>query len=178
MTLPTSGPISTDQVASEFGISTTFVFPNDIWGRGGLPSGVALRLPDDLWGKSNEGGSTPDPGGGGGTTPDPGGGGTTPPTPGTFTPDGGDVYGEGVNRGEVSISCNQDATWVYTPISGGSGTSVTVPSGGTTRFIGFSVDAIGSGNATRPRSASWSLTGTSGGVSRNFTVSVYASGNV
>ncbi len=67
MTLPASGAITIQEAAAEFGISLPCVFPDDFWGKGGLPASGALVLPTDFYGVSNA----------------------------VFTPDGGAISGTG-----------------------------------------------------------------------------------
>jgi hypothetical protein len=158
------------QVCDEFALPRTTPFPSGFYGLPGFPLSGPFSLMQAV-GLSKPTAPPTDP-----SNPNP----PPNPTPGSavFTPDGGEIAGEGVNSSQVSVACDQNAIWNYTRTSGGPGTSVTVPSGGTSRFIGFTLQAGGSGNATTPRNATWTLTGTSAGVTRNFTVSLYASGNV
>lgn len=88
-----------------------------------------------------------------------------------FSPDGGNVAGSAVGSATATVTCNLPAVWTYT--GGGTGGSVDVASGGTATSITFTVVAPGAPDVTR----TWSLTGVSNGVTRNFSVSVTAFGS-
>jgi len=88
----------------------------------------------------------------------------------TFTPDGGNVSTAATGSASAIVTCNQPAVWTYT--GGGSGGTVSIASGATSTSITFTVVATGIPDVTR----TWSLTGVSNGVTRNFSVSVTAYG--
>lgn len=52
MTLPASGPISVNDIATEFGIPNNSVFPTAFYGKGGAPASGPLAL-EDFYGRSN-----------------------------------------------------------------------------------------------------------------------------
>lgn len=86
-----------------------------------------------------------------------------------FSPDGGTTTGSrvaldayGSTYAEVTIQCTQNATWTYT---GGSGGGASISSGSSSTIITFSVST-----SFNPRSASWTVNATSGGVTRYWTV--------
>lgn len=87
-----------------------------------------------------------------------------------FTPDGGDQVNEQNGYASVTLSCSTPATWTYTQTSGGTGTNVNLASGGTSTSITFSASAT----TKVGRQGRWSVTGSSNGVVRNFTVTCTA----
>lgn len=52
MTLPSSGPLKLSQIAAEFGVSLPCVFPDDFYGKPGVPTSGALSF-SDFYGLSN-----------------------------------------------------------------------------------------------------------------------------
>lgn len=89
-----------------------------------------------------------------------------------FTPNGGTVADEEQGTASVTLTCNNPATWTYTQ-NGSQGTA-SLASGGSGTSITFNVSATGKVTV----STSFSVTGTSNGVSRNFTVNLTADGSV
>ncbi len=96
----------------------------------------------------------------------------------TFTPDGGltagtaeDISAGGYDYAEVTIECSQNAVWTY---SGGliGGAGVSIASGSTATIITFSLTTTGS-----PRYTDWTVSATSGGVTRYWVVSLSVDGN-
>jgi len=51
MTLPASGTITLAQIAAEFGLASTAVFPGAFYGKGGAPASGTLRF-SDFYGRS------------------------------------------------------------------------------------------------------------------------------
>jgi len=51
MTLPASGTITLAQIAAEFGLASTAVFPTAFYGKGGAPASGTLRF-SDFYGRS------------------------------------------------------------------------------------------------------------------------------
>lgn len=137
MTLPSSGPITLAQAAAEYGLSPPVVLPNSFWGKPGMPSSGPLTLPGDFYGKSNV----------------------------IFAPDGGTLLATGTTIASIEITCNFAAVWTYS--GGGTGSAVSIPSGGSAVTITFSLT-----NFSGFRSAFWTVTGTALGVTRNFTVNL------
>lgn len=93
MTLPSSGPISVAQIATEYNLSQPVTFPNDLWGKPQMPSSGALTIPTDFYGKSNV----------------------------IFTPNGGTVTNEPPYPAFafIQLSCNLSATWTYGALPSG-----------------------------------------------------------
>jgi hypothetical protein len=87
-----------------------------------------------------------------------------------FIPEGGVLSDTGQFFAGVSIECSQDAVWTYT--GGGPGGGVSIPSGSTATIISFSVTTD-----FMPRSASWNVSATSGGVTELWTVNLEVFGN-
>lgn len=144
MTLPVSpNSISLNQVNVELGRSgTTTISLNETAVRtlAGVASG-AISLAS-LYGKSNI----------------------------TFTPAGGTsagspigLYDAGVAAASVSINCSQNAVWTYS--GGGGGSSVSISSGSTASIISFYLSTD-----FNPRTANWTVSATSGGVTRYWVV--------
>lgn len=92
-----------------------------------------------------------------------------------FTPDGGTV--EAYNQYSVSatITCSQPAVWTYT--GGGTSTNVSIPSGRTASVIVFSANAYGTVGNKVTATGNWTVSGTSNGITRNFTVVIEALGD-
>lgn len=146
MTLQSSGPISIDEIAAEFGLANNSVFPTAFYGKGGAPSSGALSFAD-FYSRSGV----------------------------VFDPDGGAVGGTGQYSATVTLTCSPAATWTYT--GGGTGSSVDIGSGATATSITFSLNALGNIGSASPGSAAFTVNGTSGGVSRDFAVSLTVLGN-
>lgn len=70
----------------------------------------------------------------------------------------------------VTITCTQSATWSFT--GGSSGSSVSVANNASSTGITFSQ----SGVSTQDSTSSWSVTGTSGGVTATYTVILTVTG--
>ena len=113
----------------------------------GVPSG-AIILPTNFYGKSSV----------------------------TFTPDGGTTVGTAVylsddvayQEAQITISCSQTATWTYT-LTSTTGTGfefVSVASGGSSTDIIFELNGVDGSISYRQ----WSVSATSGGVTRYWTV--------
>lgn len=109
MTLPSSGPITLEQAAAEYGLSLPVVLPNSFWGKPGMPSSGPLTLPGDFYGKSNV----------------------------IFTPNGGSAFNAGTTFASVTLECNFAAVWTFS--GGGTGSSVSIASGDTATSITFSL---------------------------------------
>jgi hypothetical protein len=137
VTLPSSGSISLAQAAAEYGLSLPVVLPNSFWGKPGMPASGPITLPGDFYGKSNV----------------------------IFSPDGGATTDSGLTNASVTLACNFDAVWTYA--GGGTGSSVSIGSGGSAASITFSLF-----NPSGFRSAFWTVTGTALGVTREFTVNL------
>lgn len=140
MTLPSSGPLSISQIAAEFGVALPCVFPRDFYGKPGIPSSGPLILPDSFYGKSNR----------------------------YFSPDGGSISRYGATFVSVTLIGYPSAVWTYT--GGGTGSSVSIASGGNSGTITFQLSAP----PLTFRSAEWSVQGVIGDLVRNFTVSLTA----
>lgn len=84
----------------------------------------------------------------------------------TFTPDGGAVSDFGEFSAGVDLVASLPVTWTYT--GGGAGGAVNLSSGGVGTLLAFTLFS--------PGTATWSVTGTLGGTSRNFTVSLIVGG--
>lgn len=137
MTLPSSGPISLADAAAEYGLSLPVTLPNSFWGKPGMPSSGPLSLPGDFYGKSNV----------------------------IFSPDGGTLLATGTTFASIELTCNFAAVWTYS--GGGTGSAVSIASGGSAVTITFLLN-----NFSGFRSAFWTVTGTALGVTRNFTVNL------
>lgn len=93
----------------------------------------------------------------------------------TFTPAGGTSAGSPVylvNNDtyytEISVECSQNAVWTYSgggAPGGGVVISVSIASGSTATIITFSIST-----PYLPRTANWSLSATSGGITRYWNV--------
>lgn len=144
MTLQTSGPMSFGDINVELGVARTTARPlGSAAARAlaGVASG-AIRTAADFRGKSYI----------------------------VFTPTGGSSAGTATylddiasTSASVSISCSQNATWTYS--GGGTGSSVSIGSGGVNGIITFYLTTD-----FNPRTASWSVSGTAGGVTRYWDV--------
>jgi len=121
MTLPSSGPISINDVCAEYGVPNNTPFPSGFYGKPGFPSSGPWGL-SDCYGLSNV----------------------------VFTPDGGSAAGSAPSgTASVTLSCNFAATWTYSISSGTStGTSVSIGSGGSATSITFNLAAPGTGTRT------------------------------
>lgn len=87
----------------------------------------------------------------------------------SFNPDGGAVDGSAIGEAAtVTLYANPAAVWTYS--GGGTGGFVNVPSGNSATSITFSCVPPGVGARVR----NWTVTGTIGGLVRNFTVSLSA----
>lgn len=93
----------------------------------------------------------------------------------TFTPNGGVSAGSPValsNTGTLStsitINCTQPATWIWS----GSGGSVSVANNGSSQSITFSLSTT-----LNPRSASYTVNGTSSGITKYYTVNLTVDGS-
>lgn len=152
MTLPASGQISISQVSVELGRAsnaTTSLGESEVRTLAGVPSG-AISM-SNLWGKSNV----------------------------AFTPDGGTTAGspialEDVNIGSASITiyCTTSAVWTWTR-SGSTAGQASVVSGNSAFEITFSI--VSSGLQTR--GSVFTVSGTAGGITRYYTVTIIAEGN-
>lgn len=149
MTLPASGAISLANVNVELGLaSTTTISLNQTNVRtlAGKASGTISM--SDLLGKSNV----------------------------SFSPAGGTSSGTAValsNSGgpgsvSVTITCSQAATWVVS--RSGSSTGANYPSGTYTSLT--SVTFTLSNSTSTPRSTSWTVNATAGGITRYWTVQI------
>lgn len=152
MTLNGSGPLSIgngvagQDIALEFGLPSSTPFPSGFYGKGGAPSSGALAF-SDFYGRSGV----------------------------LFTPDGGNVSVTDFTSVSATLSCTAPATWTYTRTSGADGYSgANLPSGSSATSIIFGCNTTSSGGKEIARSASWTVSGTAGGVTRNFTVSLSA----
>jgi hypothetical protein len=151
MTTPT-GQISMSQIRLEiYGSATGSISLTDpnVRTLAGDPTGAVSM--DDCQGKTFGGG-------GGGATFNPSANGTysdteTYPTNAFFT-----------------ITCSSAATWTYS--GGGSGGSVDHTSGSSSTSITFTLTA----SSTVDRAVSWTVTGVSGSVTRNYTISLHTFG--
>lgn len=93
----------------------------------------------------------------------------------TFTPAGGASSGEAVYLSDVgqdyaavTIQCSQIAVWTWSGLGG----DVSISSGSSNAIITFSVET-----SFNPRSASYAVSATAGGVTRYWEVYVEAFGN-
>lgn len=91
MTLPASGPLTISQIAAEFGVALPCVFPDDFYGKPGVPNSGALSI-SQFYSLSNA----------------------------TFTPDGGALSDEGSAFASVQLNCTAAAVWTYAGGGGGS----------------------------------------------------------
>ena len=145
MTLQSSGAISLSQVNTELGLSSTAsISLNDAAVRtlAGVASG-AISM-SNLYGKSNAA---------------------------VWTPAGGTSAGSPVAVGDGSstqtITCSQTATWTWTR-SGSTAATASIATGGSGATITFNLP-----NATTiPRSSTFTLSSTAGGVTRYWSVSL------
>jgi hypothetical protein len=90
-----------------------------------------------------------------------------------FTPDGGGVDNAGRYTTSQTLSCTTPATWTYTATD----CTANLPSGATANNIMFTCVAGGSANNRTTRNGTATVTGTSNGVTRNFTVTLTADGD-
>lgn len=124
MALPSSGPLSISQIAAEFGVGLPCVFPDDFYGKPGVPASGVLVLPDSFHGLSNV----------------------------VFTPNGGPVNDFDQFQAQVTLSCNLPAVWTYGGIgdavaslaSGGTANSITFSLSGNFQAI-FNVTGSAAG---------------------------------
>ena len=93
----------------------------------------------------------------------------------TFTPDGGTtaetavfLQDVGQSYAAVTINCSQQAVWTWSGLGG----DVSIPSGSTNAIITFSIETD-----FNPRSASYTVSATAGGITRYWEVYVEAFGN-
>jgi hypothetical protein len=93
----------------------------------------------------------------------------------TFSPAGGPsageaegLFAEGEFYADMTIDCSQNAVWTYS----GFGGNVSIPSGSTGSIITFSLSTI-----SNPKFADWSVSATSGGVTRYWDVALQVNGN-
>lgn len=151
MTLQSSGAISLSNVSVELGRSapaTTSLGEAAVRTLAGVASGpISLS---NLYGKSNV----------------------------SFTPDGGVSAGTAValedersTGSTITISCSEPATWTHSRTGGVAG-AANVASGGTASSIRFTLN-----NSTFvPRTSQWTVSGTAGGVTRHWLVTLTAEG--
>jgi hypothetical protein len=78
------------------------------------------------------------------------------------------LFAEGEFDAQVTIQCSQQAVWTYSGLGG----SVSIPSGSSNAIITFYLSTT-----TNPRTASWSVSATAGGVTRYWTVELQVNGN-
>lgn len=146
MALPASGTISLANVNVELGLSSTATISlnqANVRSLAGIASGTISM--SDLLGKSNV----------------------------TFTPAGGDSVGTAVTLYEygaggtvsITISCTVSASWSYTR-SG----SVGFPTTGSTTATSVTFGIIN--NTTTPRSTTWAVSATAGGITKYWTVAI------
>ncbi len=151
MTLQSSGAISLSNVSVELGraaFATTSLGEAAVRTLAGVASGpISLS---NLYGKSNV----------------------------SFTPAGGVSAGTAVALSDqrttgstITISCSQPATWTHSRTGSSAGTA-TVGSGGTASSIRFNLN-----NTTfAPRTSQWTVSGTAGGLTRYWLVTLTAEG--
>ena len=94
-----------------------------------------------------------------------------------FSPDGGTSAGAAVALSDfgslyasVTITCNQSATWNYS-ITSGSGGSASVSNGGSATSITISISTTEFGGT---KDTSYAVSGTAGGITRYWNVTVTA----
>lgn len=87
----------------------------------------------------------------------------------TFNPAGGEsaataeeLSAGGTDYADITITCSQNAVWTYTGIGAG---NVSIVSGGTSTIITFSLSTT-----FNPRNASWTVSATSGGITRYWNI--------
>jgi hypothetical protein len=146
MTLPTTGPISLANVNVELGLSSTATISlnqTNVRTLAGIASGTISM--SDLRGKTNV----------------------------TFTPAGGNSAGTAValyqngagGTVSITISCTVSASWSYTR----SGTFGSPTTGSTTATsVTFSL----LNNDVTPRSTTWTVNATAGGITKYWTVTI------
>ena len=151
MTLQSSGAISLSNVSVELGraaSATTSLGEAAVRGLAGIASGPIFL--SSLYGKSSL----------------------------SFTPTGGPSQAAAVTLSDqrttgatISISCSAPATWIYTRTGSTSGTA-SIGSGGVASSITFTLN-----NATTlPKITQWSVSGTVGGVTQYWHVTLTAEG--
>jgi hypothetical protein len=155
MTLQTTGPISLGNVGSELGRPTstaTSLGETAVRNLAGIASGV-IKL-SNLYGKSSV----------------------------AFTPTGGLSSGSPVTLSDwaagggnalVTIQCTQSAVWTWTRTGSSAGTS-SVASGGSAGSITFALANTG----FTIRQTNWTVSATSGGITRYWLVELFNEGFV
>lgn len=147
MTLPSSGPISLNALATEYGVANTTPLASYI-GKPGGPTGNPVSL-TAFYGLSNV----------------------------AFTPDGGPVTNTAAFLASATLACNLSAVWTYSVTSGGTAVSVSLASGASGTSIQFQQGVTGLSPNRVGHTTTWGVQGVSNGVTRNFTVTLTTQGD-
>jgi hypothetical protein len=94
-----------------------------------------------------------------------------------FVPDGGTVTNTGTGTATATLTCTTPAVWNYTITSGGTVASASIPSGTSASSITFTQSHTGVIPNRVGYSTTWSVSGSAGGITRNFTVSLTTTGD-
>lgn len=96
----------------------------------------------------------------------------------TFTPPSGSYSSAGGNSAGYILQCSQSATWTWS-VDNPANTSVTIPSGGSGTTIQFIVTSPRrTDGQTLTVTRVFRVTGTSGGTSATFTITITSQGSI
>jgi len=147
MTLPTSGPISMNDLATEYGVPNTTPLAGYI-GKPGAPTGNPVSL-EAFYGASDV----------------------------VFTPNGGTVADSKPYLAQTTLSCTQSAVWTYSVTSGGTATSVSIASGASATSIVFQQGVNGTAPHRTGLATTWDVSATAAGVIQTWTVTLTTAGD-